>query len=365
MTSSHWFAPGRVNLIGEHTDYNAGLALPFAIEQGCTATVEATGDDTVTAVSAQRVGAVTAPLSTLDATNPGWADYVFGVVWALQQGGVDVPGVRVSVDSSVPMGAGLASSAALICAVATAIDDALGLGLRDDELLVVTRSAENDFVGAPTGGLDQLASLRCREGHALLCDFRNLTTQQVGFDLDAAELAVLVIDTKTQHAHATGEYAARRADCEHAARELGVATLRDVHVDDLADALRRLESGALWHAVRHVVTEIDRVTQAFALLDQGELAAVGPLLTASHVSLRDDYRVSVPQLDVAVETALDTGASGARMTGGGFGGCVIALLPHDLIDECQDAVTAAFAARGFTAPQCFRTRPGPGAHRVD
>jgi galactokinase len=365
VRATRWFAPGRVNLSGEHTDYNAGLALPFAIEQGCTATVEPTRDGTVVAVSAQRDGAVTTSLSALATADIGWADYVCGVVWALQRLGFDVPGLRVSVESTVPMGAGLASSAALLCSVATAIDDAFGLRLRDDELLAVTRSAENDFVGAPTGGLDQLASLRCRAGHALLCDFRDLTTQQVGFDLGAADLAVLVIDTRTQHAHATGEYAARRAACEQAARQLGVPTLRDVYIDELAEALLRLDNGRLWRSVRHVVTENDRVAQAFTFLDQGELAAVGPLLTESHESLRDDYRVSVPQLDVAVETALQTGAFGARMTGGGFGGCVIALLPRDLVDVSRAAVTAAFAARGFTAPRCFPTRPGPGAHRVD
>jgi galactokinase len=347
-----WWAPGRVNLIGEHTDYNDGFALPFAIEQGCTATVELAAGDQPAISSAQN-------------PDTGWTGYVRGVVAAMQDRGVDVPGLRIHVDSTVPIGAGLSSSAALICSVAAAVDDLLGLALSPDDLLAITRRAENDYVGAPTGGLDQLAALRSTVGHALLCDFRDLTTQQVAFDLDAAGLALLVIDTATRHQHAGGEYAARRAACELAARQLGVSALRDVHVDGLADALLELEAADLWRCVRHVVTENDRVLQAFARLERGEIASIGPLLTESHASLRDEYRVSVEQLDAAVQTALDVGAHGARMTGGGFGGCVIALLDDDLVDECEAAVAAAFTARGFGAPTCFRTRAGPGAHRVD
>jgi galactokinase len=350
-----------VNLIGEHTDYNAGFALPLAIELGCTATVELTRDDTVVATSAQQSAPASAALSDLYAV-PAWARYVSGVVWALQQHGVPVPGLRISVDSSVPAGAGLSSSAALICSVATAIDDLLGLDLSMDDLLAITRSAENDFVGAPTGGLDQLAALRSEAGHALLCDFAEGIARPVPFDLDAAGLAVLVIDTGAPHSHASGEYAARRADCERAARELGVASLREIDVDELPNALIRLESEPVWRYVRHVVTENDRVLQTFTRLDRGDLASIGPLLTASHASLRDDFQVSTDRLDVVVEAALDAGAYGARMTGGGFGGCAIALLETGLVDHCRDAVAAACAARDFPAPTVLRTSAGPGAH---
>jgi galactokinase len=276
-----------------------------------------------------------------------------------------VPGLQVSIDSTVPAGAGLASSAALVCSVAAAMNDLLQLGLTADELLAVTRSAENDVVGAPTGGLDQLAALRSTTGHALLCDFGERTIREVPLDLDRAGLALLVIDTRTSHDHAAGEYAARRADCAEAARLLGVTTLREVDIDELGDALLRLESGPLWRYVRHVVTENDRVLQAFTRLDRGDLASIGPLLTASHASLREDYQVSVPQLDLAVEVALDAGAYGARMTGGGFGGCAIALLEADLVEECREVVTAAFATRQYDDPEFFLARPSRGAHPLD
>jgi galactokinase len=364
---SSWRAPGRVNLIGEHTDYNAGFALPFALEQGCTATVEESGTRQLTVTSSQRSTTVTAELSNLrDAdTDGGWAAYPIGVVWAMRERGVDVPGLRIHVDSSVPSGAGLSSSAALVCSVATAANDALGLGLPLDELLAITRAAENDFVGAPTGGLDQLAALYCATGHALLCDMRSLAVRQVPFDPAGAGLVMLVIDTRSAHAHATGEYGARRAACEQAAGALGVAALRDIELADLPAALERLPEDLLRRCVRHVVTENGRVLQTVALLDRGEVAAIGPLLTASHASLRDDYRVTIAELDLAVETALSEGALGARMTGGGFGGSVIALVPADGVDACFGAVAAAFAARRFAPPVAFVAGAMPGAHRVD
>jgi galactokinase len=359
---SIWWAPGRVNLIGEHTDYNAGLALPFAIELGCTATVTTGAPDVVVVTSAQREQPVTAPLSALADAAATWAGYAFGVVWALRQGGFAIPGVLIGVDSDVPSGAGLASSAALVCSVATALDDLLGLGLGPGDLLAVTRAAENDFVGAPTGGLDQLAALRCVAGHALLCDMRTLDVRQVPFDPEAAGLAVLVIDTGTQHAHASGEYGARRAACAEAARRLGIETLRAIDLPQLDGALARLDDENLRRCVRHVVSENDRVRQTVALLEKGELAAIGPLLTASHESLRQDYRVTTDELDVAVRTALEHGAHGARMTGGGFGGSVIALLPAEAADDCVAAVRAAFRDRAFREPRSFVARPASGAH---
>jgi galactokinase len=362
---SSWRAPGRVNLIGEHTDYNAGFALPFAIEQGCVATASPATDETVVATSAQRSESVTAPLSEVRSAESGWADYVLGVVWVLQQLGVTVPGLRIEVDSTVPGGAGLSSSAALVCSVAAAVDDLLELGLSGDELLAVTRSVENDFVGAPTGGLDQLAALRCTAGHVLLCDMRSLAVRQVPFDLANAGLAILVIDTRAHHEHATGEYGARRAGCEQAAAQLGVAALRDIEMAGLADALARLDDDTLRRYTRHIVTENDRVLQTVALLERGDITGIGPLLTASHESLRHDYRITIDELDVAVETAIGAGAYGARMTGGGFGGSVIALLDRDRVDACVQAVRTTFADRGFAEPSTFHAQAMPGTHRVD
>jgi galactokinase len=359
---SSWWAPGRVNLIGEHTDYNGGFALPFAIEQGCRASVAIGEPGTIVVSSAQREEPVTAALSGLDAAKTTWAGYAIGVVWALQQREVTIPGLSIEVDSDVPSGSGLASSAALVCSVASALADLLGLELGPDALLAVARSAENDFVGAPTGGLDQLAALRCAAGHALFCDMRALETRQVPLDPDAAGLALLVIDTRTQHAHATGEYGARRAACAEAARQLGVHTLREVDLPNLDPALARLTDETLRRYVRHVVTENDRVLHTVALLENGQLATIGPLLTASHASLRDDYRVTTEALDAAVEAAIAAGAYGARMTGGGFGGCVIALLDATAAARCTAAVARAFRDRGFAEPQSFLARPVSGAH---
>lgn len=362
--STRWRAPGRVNLIGEHTDYNAGFALPFAIAQGCVATVDPAGGRELVVTSVQRPGAVRFALEELSPGDGGWAGYVAGVVFALQNLGVDVPGLQIAVDSSVPSGGGLSSSAALTCAVATAVDDLLELALSPAQLLAATRSAETEFVGAPTGGMDQLASLRCTAEHALFCDMASLATEQVPLDLPGAGLALLVVDTRAPHRHADGEYRLRREACERAAKTLGVPVLREIGMADLATALPKLPDDRLRRYARHIVTENDRVLTTVALLRAGRPEDIGPLLTASHESLRDDYRVSVPELDVAVEAALAAGALGARMTGGGFGGSVIALLPVDGVQDTVEAVRAAFARHGFGRPETFTCRPCRGAHRI-
>jgi galactokinase len=357
-----WRAPGRVNLIGEHTDYNDGFALPFAIEAGSTATVARRPDGQVRVRSAQLGRGPDATVADLRPGPSGWAAYVLGVVWALREDGHELPGLDIDVDSDVPVGAGLSSSAALVCSVATALDDLLDLGLPGDRLLALTRRAENDFVGAPTGGMDQLAALRSTDGHALFCDMRSLKTEQVPFDLTG--LRLLVADTRAEHEHASGEYRRRRDGCERAARELGVPALRDIAVDDLDEALRQLDEDELRRYVRHVVTEDDRVLRTVAALHAGDTAAVGRLLTASHASMRDDFRITIPPLDVAADAFVAAGALGARMTGGGFGGCVIALVPEGRADVAADAVRAAFDEAGFRAPNIFRARPSRGAHKV-
>ena len=357
---ARWRAPGRVNLIGEHTDYNDGLALPFALAQSCLAVVRPADDGRFTATSAQLDEPVV--LETLEdaRTAPSWARYVLGCALVLADRGAEVPPVSVHVDCDVPSGAGLSSSAAVVCAVTTALADLLRLSLTAEELLAATRAVENDVVGAPTGGLDQLASLRCEADHALLCDFRDLSTRQVPLPLTEHGLALLVLDTRTEHSHSDGEYAARRDGCTRAAEALGVGTLRDVDPAGLDDALGRLDEEGQRY-VRHVVTENDRVRQVVALLDEGRVPEIGPLLTASHESLRDDYRVTVPELDVAVDALLAAGALGARMTGGGFGGCVIALLPQDRVDPAVEAVRQEFEHHGFGRPEHFVAQPSAGA----
>jgi galactokinase len=359
-----WRAPGRVNLIGEHTDYNEGFVLPFAIAAACTATVRRLDEPVLRVASEQRADGVELPLAELAPGAAGWTGYVAGVLWALRERGASIGGLAVDVDSTVPVGAGLSSSAALVCSVATAVDEAFGLGLSADELLAVARSAENDYVGAPTGGMDQLAALRCTADHALFCDMRALRTEQIPFDPAASGLTVLVIDSRAEHRHADGEYRGRRQGCERAAGLLGVRALRDIAVDDLDSALRRLPDDELRRYTRHVVTEDDRVLRSVELLRDGRVREIGGLLTTSHASMRDDYRITIPELDLAVETLLECGAVGARMTGGGFGGCVIALVEPDRVDDAARAVVDAYQSQGYRAPTQFTVRPAAGAHRV-
>jgi galactokinase len=280
-----------------------------------------------------------------------------------------VPGLDVVVDGDIPPGAGLSSSAALECAVAVAWNDVAGLGLSRHELGAVTQRAENDVVGAPTGGMDQMASLHGREGHVVFLDMRSLQVEQVPFDLAEAGLALLVIDSKAPHAHVDGEYAERRRSCEEAARILGVPALRDVTVDGLDDASARLGDGPegdlLRKRVRHIVTENARVLDVVGVLRSGDdPRRIGPALTASHASMRDDFEITVPEVDTAVTAALDAGAHGARMTGGGFGGCVLALVDADAVETVSRAVEAAFAGSGFRAPSAFVAVASDGARRL-
>lgn len=381
-----WSAPGRVNLIGEHTDYNGGLCLPFALPHRTYVAVRRTGGDTVRLVSAQEsTGVREVALSQVaPGTVDGWPAYVVGVAWALREAGHDVGGFEVAVDSCVPYGAGLSSSAALECAAAVAFDALFGLGLAgtgdapDDAgratLAAACIRAENEIAGASTGGMDQSVSLRGRAGHALLLDCRDGGVRHVPFDLAAHGLALLVVDTKAEHALVDGQYAARRAACEQAAALLGVPTLREIDADGLGDALATLAHGTgpvgdgsadaevLVRRVRHVVTEIARVEEFVALLDADRVEEVGPAMDASHASLRDDYEVSCRELDLAVDAALEAGALGARMTGGGFGGSAIALVRADAVDAVAAAVAQAFAAADLHAPAFLvATASGPAA----
>ena len=363
--AARWAAPGRVNLIGEHTDYNDGFVLPLALPYTTSATVSRRDDGRLRIRSAQRAaGDEQAAVADLaPGSVRGWAAYAAGVVWALREAGHDVgAGLDVAIDSDVPEGAGLSSSAALECAVAAAVADLLGLGLSRPELARLAQRAENGFVGVPTGAMDQVAAMLCTSGHALFLDCRSLHTEQVPLDLAPAGLAILVVDTRTPHQLADGAYARRRRACEQAARVLGVAALRDIPGDGLPDALARLDDDELRRRVRHVVTENDRVLRAVGSLHAADPRALGPLLSASHASLRDDYEVTVPQLDVAAEAAEAAGALGARMTGGGFGGCVLALVAAGAEPAVREAVLRAYAGAGFGEPGFFTAVPSAGAH---
>ncbi|MGC4852107.1 galactokinase [Micromonospora sp. DT4] len=361
-----WAAPGRVNLIGEHTDYNDGFVLPFALPMRTVVAADRRDDERWTVWS--ELSGETISFDADDVAEPGrvtgWGAYVAGVVWALRDAGHAVPGARLAIASDVPLGSGLSSSAALESAVLAALLDLAGLELPAERQPRLAQRAENVYVGAPTGIMDQSAVIRCRAGHALFLDCRDESVEHIPFDLDAAGLAVLVIDSRAPHRHADGEYAARRRSCEAAAEALGVPALRDVPVDQLDTALARLDDTETRRRVRHVVTEDQRVLDTVTLLRAGRVRDIGPLLTASHVSMRDDFEITVPEIDTAVEAALSAGALGARMTGGGFGGCVLALVETDRADAVAEAVRAAYAERNYTAPTTVPVLPAPGATRL-
>ena len=359
-------APGRVNLIGEHVDYNGGLCLPMALPHATYAAVGLRDDDRFTLASCQQEEAFD---GTLEAFGPGrasgWASYAGGVLWSLAEDGWDVPGLDIVVDSRVPLGAGLSSSAALECAVAIAVAATVGADLDDalrSRLVKSCMRAESDVAGAPTGGMDQTIALFAQPESALLLDCRDWSTRQVPWDPTSAGLSLLVVDTRASHSLSDGGYQSRRQDCETAARLLGVDLLRDV--EDQEAALAALEDETVRRRVRHVFTEIDRVTQAVAQLAAGDYEGLGRTFTASHASLRDDYEVSCAELDAVVDAALAHGALGARMTGGGFGGSAIALVPDDRVDAVEKQVLNAFVEGGWTEPAFLTAPPSAGARRV-
>ncbi|GGN16669.1 galactokinase [Streptomyces fuscichromogenes] len=361
-----WAAPGRVNLIGEHTDYNDGFVMPFALPHVATAAVARRGDGVLRLHSSDVEGGVVE--LSLDALEPGtdreWTAYPAGVVWALREAGHPVTGADVHLASTVPTGAGLSSSAALEVVIALALNDLYELGLQRWQLARLCQRAENVYVGAPTGIMDQTASACCEAGHALFLDTRDLSQKQIPFDLAAEGMRLLVVDTQVKHAHSGGEYGKRRAGCEKGAALLGVDALRDIAYADLDASLERLgDEAEVRRLVRHVVTEDHRVERVVALLEAGDTRAIGPVLTEGHASLRDDFQVSCPELDLVVEAANAAGALGARMTGGGFGGSAIVLAEAADVDTITKAVEEAFAAAGFTAPRVFEAVPSAGARR--
>jgi galactokinase len=359
-----WSAPGRVNLIGEHTDYNQGFVLPFALPHRAAVGAARSGrPEWMVRSEVENHSATFGADALVPGAVSGWAGYVAGVVWALREAGVAVPYARLAITSDVPVGAGLSSSAALECSVLAALLDLAGASDRvpPAQWPALAQRAENAYVGVPCGIMDQSASILCRPGHALFLDCRTLVSEQVPFDLASMRLAMLIVDTHAPHRHSDNEYAARRSTCEAAALALGIPSLREVA--DLPSSLAALPNELMRRRVRHVVTENQRVLATVSLLRSGGAADIGPLLTASHASLRDDYEVTVDELNVAVEAALAAGALGARMTGGGFGGCIIALVRLGDADSVAREVSAAFAANRFAAPSFFVATPSDGVAR--
>lgn len=365
-----WSAPGRVNLIGEYTDFNEGFVMPLALPHTAVAAVARRTDGVLRLHSAD----IDAPVAELrvDELTPlskygqgGWAAYPAGVIWALREAGHAVSGgADIHLASTVPTGAGLSSSAALEVVTALALNDLYELGLGGPELAVLAQRAENAFVGVPCGVMDQMASACATEGHALHLDCRDLTTRQVPFDLAAHGLRLLVVDTRVKHELGDGAYAERRAGCEEGARILGVSHLRDVAYAELPDALRKLTDEKIRRYVRHIVSDDHRVEQVIGLLDAGDVHAIGPVLTEGHASLRDDLRISCDELDLVVSAANAAGAIGARMTGGGFGGSAIVLVEEVDADPVTKSILEAFSTAGFTTPRVFPAVPSAGARRV-
>jgi len=359
-----WSAPGRVNLIGEHTDYNDGFVFPFAIDRRTVVALAPREDGVI------RVGSTFAEDTeerTVESLSPdriaGWSAYPFGVAWALTQHGADtsaVTGFDAYFASDVPVGAGLSSSAAIESAVAAALNEVWGLEFNKRTLARAGQLAENQVVGAPTGIMDQSASLFGQQDAGVFLDCRSLDAEVIPLGFAGAGLEILIIDTKVSHSHADGGYRDRRASCEAGAAAMGVESLRDLDADDLPRAESLLDD-VTFRRVRHVVTENQRVLDTVRTLREQGPRAIGALLDASHVSMRDDFEISVPELDLAVATAQATGAVGARMTGGGFGGAAIALVPSELVSDVSAAVSAAFADAGYTAPDQFTVHPSEGA----
>jgi galactokinase len=368
-----WFAPGRVNLIGEHTDYNSGFVLPFAVGTGVAVAAAQRDDATLNLCTSLSAGEVSQlRLAELEPGSvPGWAAYPAGVAWALRQSGLDVRGADIAIVADLAPGAGLSSSAALESAIGLALTELSGLTVSRPELARLAQRAENDFVGTPTGIMDQSAALLCVAGHALLLDCLTGVSTAVPFDPAVHGLAVLIIDTRTRHAHASGGYRDRRLESEQAAHALGAPSLRQAAQSgitgqdgkDIEELIHRITDPLLRGRARHVLTENDRVLQAAELLAQDNAGAIGPLLTASHASLRDEFEVSWPEADVVVETAIQAGAFGGRMIGGGFGGSVVALVPaqHERI---RHAISEGFSQRNWPQPGYLSVAPSASARRL-
>jgi len=355
-----WSAPGRANLIGEHTDYNNGFVFPFGIDKRTYAAMSKRDDSIIRIGTSFTEGVVEFELSETEPAGLDWALYPLGVAWVMREG-LD-SGFDLFLNSDVPIGAGLSSSAAVECSVALALNDLWKLGHSKQQLALIGQRAENEVVGAPTGIMDQTASMLAEIDAAVLIDCLTLETEIVELGLEAQNLVVAVIDTQVSHRHSDGGYRSRRDACEKGAEVMGVSSLRQLSHSDLETAKARLDD-VTYRRVRHIITENDRVLATVAALKSGEISELGPIFEASHVSMRDDFEISIPELDLAVETSLKIGAIASRMTGGGFGGAAIVVISKDLLSSLETDVTAAFAAAGFGQPKIFTVAASAGAAR--
>ena len=344
-------APGRVNLIGEHTDYNGGFVLPCAVDRRVAVAAGQGGDE----LFSENFG----PSRRSEAHDGSWADYPRGVVWAFEGSGNEIGAFRAAFAGDVPPGAGLSSSAAIEAATALALGRLFGIELSRKDFALLCQRAENEYVGVPSGIMDQYASLLCEAGAVLLVDCRSLEAESVPLDLASEGLTLLVCDTGVERGLADTGYAERREQCESAARTLGVEELRDADEGDL-DRL----SGVELRRARHIITENARVLEAVRTLREDDFAAFGRLMYESHRSMREDFEISIPELDTFVEVAKEAEAPGARLTGAGFGGCAIAIVDAGDVEDLSESVRQNFARRGFREPEFYEFFPAAGAEVV-
>jgi galactokinase len=354
-----WSAPGRANLIGEHTDYNEGFVFPFGIDRRTYASI-ALRSDLICRVASDIDGKSYEFELGQKPEDLDWALYPLGVAWAMAE--YATSGFDCFITSDVPVGAGLSSSAAIECAVAIGLNELWNAGRTRQELALIGQKAENQVVGAPTGMMDQTASMLAQPDAAVLLDCQSLQATSVPLGMSEKGLLVAIIDTQVAHRHSDGGYRVRRESCERGASEMGVSSLRGLSEADLPTAQLKLNE-VDFRRVRHVVTENQRVLDSVEALAKGDLAKLGDLMLASHASMRDDFEISIEELDLAVEVAMQTGAVGSRMTGGGFGGAAIAIIKKDLLGQLEQNCKAAFSAAGFIEPRVFAVEPSEGARR--
>jgi galactokinase len=367
-------APGRVNLIGEHVDYNDGFVLPMAIDRYCVIAAGELVGDHATVYSAAAYNEARFNLAALGAAGsasiktpvPGhWSNYVAGVIALCAERGMRPPGFQAVIESGVPFGGGLSSSASLEVATATLIEAMTGALLEPVDKALLCQKAEHEFAGVPCGIMDQFASVMCRADHLMLLDCRSQQVEHI--PLEDPNVTVLIINTNVKHELAGGEYAERRAQCESAVHKLGVAALRDTTISQLNSKRGQL-SALEFRRARHVIGEIARTIEASSAIRSSDWPLVGRLMYASHDSLRDDYEVSCRELDVLVRLARDLGVErgmiGSRMTGGGFGGCTVSLVETSKADDVAHFLTENYRAETGIEPTVLSSRPARGAHVV-
>lgn len=355
-----WSAPGRANLIGEHTDYNNGFVFPFGIDLRTYVALSPREDGRCRVASALSDQIFEWEISEIKPTGMDWALYPLGVAWAMREKAKT--GFDAFFVSDVPVGAGLSSSAAIECSIGTALNEIWNAGYTKQQIALLGQKAENEVVGAPTGIMDQTASMLAQSDAAVLIDCKSLETELVPLGLADKGLVVAVMDTRVSHRHSDGGYRSRREACEKGASIMGVESLRELSVDDLSLAEQNLDD-VTFRRCRHVITENQRVLEAVSALKSGNMPKLGQLLLESHASMRDDFEISIEELDTAVDVAMSVGAIGSRMTGGGFGGAAIAVIEESKLEALSNQCKKVFAEKGYAEPNIFSVSPSEGARK--